>query len=196
MIKELFLDIMDKYKIAKQQSFAGHPLADKIRNEFPSRISSFFPIYEGFYWVASPGIGRWAHAPWLAILDPQVTDTPQRKYYPVYLFSSNLSTVYLSLNQGVTQILDNDTPEIAIRILKSRAIILRNKLKNEYPLTFSDNPIDLRPPSKYSFLSLYEQGHAFGKKYERATFPDDTELIYDLNKMLELYVLGTQRGGA
>lgn len=196
MVREAFLEIMEKYKLARQQPFAGHPLADKIRNDFPSWISHFFPTYDDYLWVGSPGRGQWAHAPWLAILNPNVTQTPQNGYYPVYLFSRDLTTVYLSLNQGVTQILNTETPEIAINILKSRAIILRNKLINEYSLTFSDIPINLRPPSMYSYLSLYEHGHAFGKKYDYATFPNDTELIFDLNKMLELYKIVIQRGGA
>ncbi len=40
--------------------------------------------------------------PWVAILDPDQTKTAQEGIYIVYLYSADLSRLYLSLNQGFT----------------------------------------------------------------------------------------------
>ena len=42
--------------------------------------------------------------PWFAILDPDETTSPTYGLYVVYLFAADLRTVYLSLNQGCTQL--------------------------------------------------------------------------------------------
>jgi len=48
----------------------------------------------------SAGQSQWAASPWVAILDPLITDSAQRGYYPVYLFREDFTGFYLSLNQG------------------------------------------------------------------------------------------------
>ena len=51
----------------------------------------------------SVGKGQWAKVPWVAILDRSETTTVQRGIYVVYLFREDMSGVYLTLNQGVTE---------------------------------------------------------------------------------------------
>lgn len=43
------------------------------------------------------------YVPWIAVLNPEVTHTAQEGLYVVYLYRSDLSQVYLTMNQGATQ---------------------------------------------------------------------------------------------
>ena len=104
MLKNSFLEIKNRYPIESTKSFKGNTVADFIRHEFPGIVKSYFPKYKSFIWDGSPGKGRLADAPWLAIFNPLVTDTAQKGYYPVFLFSNSLNSVYLSLNQGMADL--------------------------------------------------------------------------------------------
>lgn len=52
--------------------------------------------------IGSVGVGRIAACPWLALMDKRVTSTAQKGVYIVFLFSKDLKTIYLTLNQGTT----------------------------------------------------------------------------------------------
>lgn len=51
----------------------------------------------------SVGKGNWARVPFISILDDRETNTPQRGVYCVFLFRADMSGVYLTFNQGVTE---------------------------------------------------------------------------------------------
>ena len=120
-MREKLQKILDDYKKAKKENFRGHPIAKSIRKEIAEELKKIVP---GYLIKGSSGQGRWATIPRIAIMDSEVTNTTQRGFYIVYLFNENLEGVYLSLNQGVTEISDkyND----AEKILKKRAEDLRS----------------------------------------------------------------------
>lgn len=144
---------------------------------------------------ASPGKGQWADAPWIAIFDPLVTDTAQRGYYPVYLFTRTLDAVYFSLNQGMTELKNELGTKNAQELLHSRAKFMRMRISMEERQRFSINNIDLQPPNAQSRLAFYEPGHAFGTRYDYANLPSNDQLIDDLQSVVRLYRLITSRGG-
>lgn len=195
MLNDTFLEVMDLYPVESKEEFAGNRFADFVRHEFPELIKSYFPEFESFIWVASPGQGRWADTPWLAIFNPLVTDTAQRGYYPVFLFSKSMETVYLSLNQGMTLLRDEYGYPRAKEILSRQADILRAKLTSKYEDFFTDDPIDLESDGPNTRLAMYEPGHVFGVKYEKENFPPNEKIISDLSSMLELYNLAFHLGG-
>lgn len=195
MLQETFLEIMESYPVESEKDFAGNTLADSIRHEFPELIESYFPNYQDFIWDASPGKGRWADAPWLAIFNPLVTDTAQSGYYPVYLFTKSLKAVYLSLNQGMAELRAEFSDSQTKEILGTRAEILRSRLSPEYEKVFSSDPIDLEHSGPHTRLSFYEPGHVFGIEYKKDDFPSDSKIISDLSSMLDLYNLAIHKGG-
>jgi len=194
MLRESFLKIMTEYPAASKEQFAGHKLAAYIRNTFPKELAKLFPAFEDFIWVGPAGQGQWADAPWLAIFDPLVTDTAQDGYYPVYLFTKSLDSVFLSLNQGMTKLRNEYTGVQAREILANRAEILRMRLP-EYAEKFNDKKLELQHTGESTRLAFYEPGHAFGVCYFKNNFPPDETIISDLNSMLQLYRLATIRGG-
>jgi hypothetical protein len=50
------------------------------------------------------GLGGWTKTPWVALLDSRETTSTQRGRYIVFLVAEDLSTTYLTLNQGMTRV--------------------------------------------------------------------------------------------
>lgn len=194
-IREAFEQVLQEYPSARSQEFANNQLAIWIRHEFPQILAQVTPSYKHLKWVASPGQGQWADAPWAAALDPLVTETPQEGYYPVYLFTKSLDAVYLSLNQGMAHLREELGAE-AKTTLTYRASILRTRLYPTYEERFKASPIDLNPNGSQTRLAFYEAGHAFGICYSKGALPTENYLVNDLLHMLKLYEKVTALGGS
>ena len=52
---------------------------------------------------ASVGQGNWARVPWIAFLDDRETESTQKGVYGVILFRQDMSGMYVTFNQGVTE---------------------------------------------------------------------------------------------
>lgn len=102
-MKNLLEEITSAWVTATGETFTNHPIAKKIRHEFPALIKNYISNdYPSFKIKSSAGAGNWANVPWLSILDPKITSTTQDGFYPVYLFKADGSGIYLSLIQGIT----------------------------------------------------------------------------------------------
>lgn len=187
--------IADEYPAALTQDFAGHPLAQFIRHDLPETFAAALPQHDRIIWHASAGQGQWADAPWLAAFDPIVTDSAQRKDHPVFLFSRSIDRIYISLNQGMTEIRQEFSDDETVEILAHRASILRSRLADSLQDTFNTDPIDLQPTGPHTRLAMYQPGHAIGKVYRTRELPTPQQLIADTSRMLDLYYLATERGG-
>ncbi len=195
MLHEAFVRIITEYPLAKTQQLTDHPLANFIRQNVPVILQNTFPQHTDLQWAASPGQGRWSDAPWIAVFDPLVTETPQEGYYPVYLFTRTLDAVYLSLNQGMTELRKEFGSGEAKELLRNRAKILRSRLEPEYQVRFNAKPIDLQAAGPSTRLAFYEPGHVFGVRYDQNSLPTTQQLIDDLAMMINVYRLATARGG-
>lgn len=136
--------------------------------------------------VASAGQGNWGAVPWIAFLDSRETTTTQRGVYCVYLFREDMSGVYLTFNQGVTQL----TKELHWRTAESKLKGLVATLRSRFPeLTqqgFSvGDDIDLRAHGNLG--QMYEVGTIAHKFYEAGHLPLDEDLLRDLDHVLGVY---------
>ncbi len=170
------------YLTEKSKSFGGNKLAAKFRKKFPLEIEKVIADRNRFKVVGSPGKGNWTECPWIAILDLLVTNSPQKGYYPVLIYKSDMSGVYLSLNQGVTDVIENYKKE-AISVLKLRAQDFRAKI--EYNSQNYLLNIDLR--SKTRNAKHYEAGNILAKYYPKENLPNESRLRNDLTEILDLY---------
>jgi len=175
-LKEKLQKILDEYGNARKEGFSGHTLAEFIRTELPNELRKIAP--SDYTIKGSAGQGNWARIPWIAIMDPEITDTTQKGFYLVYLFKENMEGVYLSLHQGVTEI--NKINDDAERILKKRAEALRSYINNGNYL----NEISL---GRGRYAPLYEAGNIIAKYYPSGELPDDDELQSDLEEFLNIY---------
>jgi hypothetical protein len=76
----------------------------------------------------SGGQGIPTATPWVVFFDPDETTTAQEGFYLVYLFAAGLETVSLSLNQGVTRLRDELGHGDAVRELRRRAELQRQRV--------------------------------------------------------------------
>ncbi len=195
MLHQAFERIAAEYPLARTQQFAGHSLANFIRHSVPTILQTSFPQHTDLLWAASAGKGQWPDAPWIAVFDPLVTENPQEGYYPVYLFSRTLDTVYLSLNQGMTELRKEFKSHKVKEILRNRAKILRSRVEAECQGRFDTSPINLQASGSSTRLAFYEPGHVFGVRYDCKFLPATQQLMDDLSMMIEFYRLATARGG-
>jgi 5-methylcytosine-specific restriction protein A len=186
-LSETIQKILAGYSSAKSEEFTAHPLGAVLRTEMPSELRTIISGLSQYDYLlkGSAGQGQWVASPWVAILDPLVTDTPQRGYYPVYLFREDLSGLYLSLNQGVTEPRAKYHSNVK-DALRARAADFRARI-GEIPKEFPEKVIDLRTPSGSSYASDYEAGNICAKFYDAAAVPDDEVLIQDLAVILRHY---------
>lgn len=174
-------ELIENYLTQKQEQFAENQLANKLRNEFPNLIAKIVPDQIRYKIIGSPGKGKWTDNPWIAILDTLITETPQAGYYPVFLFQADMKGVYLSLNQGVTEVKEYYKKN-AREILKVRAEDFRAKID----ITDDDLlKIDLKSTSNNA--KLYEAGNIIAKYYSADRLPNVTELTTDILHYLHLY---------
>jgi Predicted restriction endonuclease len=180
-MENILKEPLENYLTQKRQPFAGNILADKLRNEYPELLTSLISDETRYKVVGSSGQGNWATCPWIAILDILVTNSAQAGYYPVFLYKADMTGVYLSLNQGVTEIRDYYKSETR-NVLRLRAEDFRAKLdiRPEHLTTISLN-------SNTLYAKLYEAGNIVAKYYDVKDLPSEEKLRSDIFDFLHLY---------
>jgi hypothetical protein len=124
----------------------------------------------------SGGKGRGAIVPWIAVFDLRETDTATRGMYLVYLFDADMKTVALSLNQGITELIERFGGPGGRERLRAQARAVRAAME---PATIAglDHVIDLR--SKADLPRAYEAGNIVARTYDLAQLPTEDELRSD-----------------
>lgn len=191
MLKELFEKVFnfyleDKaayYSVPPPRSFENLPSAITLAKQLPEKLRMACSLNKGYEITGSIGRPQIPEVPHVCVLDTDITDSPTRGYYAVYLFDSTLSRVYLSLNQGWTQyeqVFDKKTArkEIWNNTTKARRL-LRSKQG------FSIAPINLNAQGRLG--RGYELGNICSVVYEKDNLPDDAILIDDLRNLLGVY---------
>ena len=193
MLRDVLERIGKSYIDARAASFQGHSLARFIRKDGPDEIAHTLGD-SGLISKGGCGVsGQWAYVPWIGLFDPAITDGAQHGFYIVYLFSADMKRVYLSVNQGTTEVQSElGSGEKTFDELRSRAAIMRERT-SELRIRLNTKKIDLA--SDRFFPRGYEAGHAFGREYQIAALPSEDDLLRDLREALHLYRALILRGG-
>lgn len=175
-IKDSLLKIMNQYINAKREPFGGHPMGAFVRQDV-TRIFMQLPFIDSTEYAVtgSVGQGNWAAVPWIAIMNRSITVSTQRGYYIVYLFSEDMSSVFLTLAQGVTETSQKD-------MLKMKQEI-RDSISGTYMVQKDDN-IELgtsRKARDYAFST------AAYIRYDLESMPEEHVFVSDLKDMVEIY---------
>lgn len=185
MLSTALEHVLQRYEAAMDEAFAGHSLANYLRNDLPNEVRSIIGPTDRYKVEGSPGKGNWTRCPWVAVFDVLVTESAQRGYYPVYLFREDLRGVYLSLNQGMTEVRER-YGAAAKDVLKTRARQFRADL-DTVPERFPEKEIDLKTSSSSSNSAYYEAGNICACYYRTGQMPTEEELVNDLHAVLEIY---------
>lgn len=185
MLRSSLHRVLNEYQAAAAQKFTEHPLAKFIRHDIPSLLETLVVDPEIYSFAGSAGAGNWAKCPWIAVFDEGVTASAQRGFYPVYLFQENMNGVYLSLNQGVTDI-KAQFGRHSRQILRSRAGNYRDQSRPIAP-QFNVLSIDLQTQSPAELASFYEDGNICAAYYRADDLPDNDRLVADFLEMTLMY---------
>lgn len=131
----------------------------------------------------SIGQGNPAEIPWICVFDLDITISAQKGFYIVYLFNSDMSGVYLSLNQGWTNYeREYGTKEGRIEI-KKNANYSKTLLKSDQGFSYA--PINLKATK--SLGKGYELGNICSVYYDAKQIPQEEDLINDLRNLIGVY---------
>lgn len=159
----------------------GSPAAKLLR----SAPSVFEPWLPASYLIkGSAGNGAGAYCPWVSFFDPDETTTATRGMYLVYLFAEDMTTVSLSLNQGVTELRDTFGARDAESRLRSEAAAIRGAFPDQVTGGLEE-VIDLG--GRAGLPRAYEAGNILARVYEVNSLPSEEALKADLRRMIQLY---------
>ncbi len=184
-IRDSIQYVLANYPQAMAGPLKDSPVAAYLRHDFSAAVRQIADPLGEFLVEGSPGQGQWARSPWVAIFDPLITDTAQKGYYPVYLFREDFSGLYLSLNQGVTEV-RNQYRASAKDVLAVSAMDFRARL-GEVPKGFSGDSIDLRPSTPENNSAYYEKGNICAVYYDPSNLASEDALVEDLIAILGAY---------
>jgi len=184
-LREGFERVLGEYPVASQENFTQHELANFIRGGLRDAVALAAGENERLLFKGSAGQGNWARGPWIGIFDKLVTASAQSGYYPVYLFREDMTGLYLSLNQGMTEAKKLYKSD-AKTALKSRAANFRAMLGKEIA-DYPELSIDLRPSDPTNDTAFYEAGNICAKFYPLGYLPNEAQLVWDLTNMVQLY---------
>jgi len=174
--------ILSGYMQAKTERFAEHDLGVFVRQTIKQEFEKLPFITAQYKVQGSVGQGNWANIPWIAIMDRRITETTQKGVYIVYLFSEDMSRVYLTLIQGVTEPIQiHGRPEAYARFREQVNRIREQLGLDEFT---KDENIYLTDGGLGRDYQVSTIAYA---RYDRENLPSNTELLADLKKMLEYY---------
>ncbi len=184
-MKRIIDKILNEYSIAKTQMFSGHPIGSFFRNDIPNFIYNTGIVNRTTHLITgSVGQGQWATVPWVCIFDKKITTTATKGVYIVYLLAKDGKTLYLTFNQGCTDIRRTHSKKETIEIMRKRASEVVSKI-NSRGFNFDEN-INLGS-GLTELAELYQKGTIFYKSYKRNNVPESAELLDDLKQMMNIY---------
>jgi 5-methylcytosine-specific restriction protein A len=183
-VREGMQRVLAEYPGARQDALTDHPLAAVLSHDLADDIREMVAS-DSYRVTGSPGRGNWAETPWVAVFDRLVTETAQRGFYVVYLFRADGAAVYLSLNQGTTEVMDLVGRRAYLDELRSRANTFVGLLTGEDLIDLTTGPIDLGGSG--DLTRGYEAGSIVSIRYEAGSLPQEARFREELERLLGLY---------
>ncbi len=184
-LREVFEKLVNGYLGAKRETFTGNPFGTFVRSEIPTEIYNTKIVDRQKYLITgSVGQGVWATIPWICIFDRTITTSATKGVYIVYLLSKNSDSLYLTFNQGCTDIRNSHSKQDTIKIMRERAADIISRIDSRGFNT--DESINLGK-GLTELGELYQRGTIFYKEYQKGRIPTEVELQTDLRNMMEIY---------
>jgi len=186
-LRKLIADIRQgwvEYRAHKVTS-GNHPEYKLVVRDFPHELKELLPATATYALEGSTGRGNITAAPWIATFDPTITRSATQGFYLVYLFSVDLSRMYLSIAFGITQFETYfKNPHERQAKLVDAAKHLSSLLKAKRPLVLGK--LDLAA-SNGSLHADYERSNIAAIVYDLDALPSDKQLADDYRYMLSVY---------
>lgn len=172
-MKELFQYVLDKYKDAVYSSVDDvyNIITKRLPKEIEKVISNSKYIADG-----RMGTGTKSKVPYVSIFNSDITGSSKQGLYIVYLFKSDLSGFYISLNQGTTSFINKYGNSKGKKNVEKTADVLKELIEDD---EFDKKIIDCGNES-------YDKANALSKFYKTGSF-EENELKDDLLKFINIY---------
>lgn len=180
-------DLVEQIGVKYDRRLPMNSEAQQLLRQAPASLADLLPA--DMLPAASGGKGAGAVVPWIAVFQPDETTTAQRGMYVVYLFSADMATVTLSLNQGVTDLINRFGTRAGREKLAGQAGAIRANLPAEQ-ISDLDAAIDLR--SSHALPRNYEAGNIVAIKYQLTALPTNDQMTNDLHRLVRLYQLALE----
>ena len=177
--------VVNEYQKASEKPLTGNSLARFIRKDLPEAFFETGLVNAADHRVVgSAGQGTWATIPWLCIFDRSITTTAQEGVYIVYLLSKDTDRLYLTFNQGCTNLRKAHSKRETIQLMRQEADRVIKRIDSRGFRT--DEDINLGE-GLTELGELYQKGTIFYKEYRKGNLPEESVLRADLSKMLDIY---------
>lgn len=184
-MKDYILRFVQECPDAKKQVFANNPYGVFVRTEIPEALYDTGIVNRQKYLItASVGAGNWAMIPWICIFDRSITTSATKGVYIVYLLSKDSKRLYLTFNQGCTDIRNQHSKRETIQIMHQKADEIRGFVSDHGFVSACD--IDLGDHLT-DLGDMYREGTIFYKQYDVNSLPGEEELRDDLSRMMSIY---------
>ena len=165
------------------------PLYALVTVHFPQALYPYVAAYETIMPEGSTGAGNITAAPWIALFDRRLTTSATSGYYVVYLFSTDMSTVTLSLAFGTTQF-DKQFggPSSAFPRMRSAAVRLQEMFNHLIPAHLLRGSINLAAEPRQKLHYSYQQAAILSyAPYPIGALPEESQLVADLQALVKVY---------
>ena len=188
-LTDLISKISREYPAAMNEPLAAHPMGHFIRQLGPQIIKGLLPtLFNDYIVKGSTGQGKWMSRPWIAILNPDVTEKASEGYFVAYAFPTDSTSLNLALCQGQNEA-TKQYGKKSSEALNKQADLMRMKIP-EFEAHFSSEPNkDASPKTKH------RQGDIYIKEYDYNALPPESVLLDDLFKILDAYETLFFKGG-
>jgi 5-methylcytosine-specific restriction protein A len=181
LLQDVFANfIQTKVSLWGRANVVGTPDQIAVLETIPSRIEKYL-ISRGqahlFKVKGSIGNGNIARVPWVGIFRTSITQNAENGYYIVLLFSEDMSSCFLSLNQGITAVQKMYTKSFAFKKMQEVAHSAWKYLKI-HPEGILGK-IDLK--STGNLGRGYEAAAIESFKYAANDLPTDDQFFTDLD---------------
>lgn len=203
ILKNFMMDILKEYKLNRvNKEIFGN------KNSYYKRMNNYFiknikkneiiqnKLKCGHNYIIkySFGQGQWTDTPWIAFMDTRLTSTASNGIYIVFLFKADMTGGYLTLNQGVNELIkkrkENKDKYKNDRVyIQKHTDILRKKILqfiDPHKLSFSYKNIDLCSDKdnakNYEAACLYQKEYSYNKIQSLT----DDEFIQDINELITI----------
>ena len=165
------------------------PVYNLVVNEFPEALLRYLVTPATISLEGSTGAGNITAAPWIALFDSRITTSATTGYYVVYLFSTDMSAVTLSLAFGTTQFRQQfGAPSKAFPRMRAAAARIQEMFSHLIPPNLERGPIDLRAKPAQSLHYSYQQAAILSyAPYQIGALPEEPRLVAELQALMKIY---------
>lgn len=190
---KLINEYADVYKTVTQTQNFKHPFGAFVRHDIVQEIT---PVVDTNTYLVkgSCGAGRYTTVPWIAVFNKNITTSAQKGVYIVYLLNKDKKELYLTLNQGATDVLQSGSESTDGKLSftgvtgSSDSSVLFKLRERAEKIRGVVGPVAFNTDSKISCgAPNYDAGAVCYKKYTLDNLPDDTTLLEDLKAFVSIY---------